>query len=106
FGIWRSASKYKGHYFWAGLAKTAVVLGLMRLALDYGETYMPAIQESLEQGVWLSNVKWDIQLSSDGQEVEVSGGIARGINEDFKIVLGAAKNVSVVHVNLHGGGGW
>lgn len=47
--IWRSASKYTGYYAWAGLAKLAVILGVVRM-MDNFRQFIGGIEEALKQG--------------------------------------------------------
>jgi len=107
-GIWRSADNHvvkTGRKFWAGAAKVAVALGFLRFVGDFMGTGVPAIRESIEQGNWLSkNAKWEINLLRDGSEIEVRGGVGRGITADIERFLTAAPNVKLVHLNLEVGG--
>lgn len=107
-GIWRSANQHIARTYrsgWANAAKAAVVIGLLRFFGDFLGTGVPAIQEALRQGDWLTkNAKWEINLLRDGTEVELRGGLGHGISDDFQKILNAAPNIQLVHVNLELGG--
>ena len=106
-GIWRSAGYYAnqgGRRIWSLLARLAVILGVINLLNVYQATFIPALRESVEFAEWLSDVDWTIEVSDDGSEVEVRGGIKHGIAKDFEAALSANPGLEVVHVNLHQGG--
>ena len=85
-GTWRSSDRYtreKGRYFWAIFTKIIIVLNFLILLMYYRVTLIPALKESYEWAIWLSDVTWDIELSEDGQEIEIFGGIGYGISDEF-----------------------
>ena len=103
-GIWRSANNYTGPNFWAGLAKLFVALGFLRFIMDINTTYLPAINESIENVKTLSTLEWDIKTLNDGKELELSGGINIGLFDELNHKLSTTHNVEVIHVNLSLGG--
>ena len=106
-GIWRSSDRYereKGRHFWAVIAKLMVILGLFSITGEFGNTYIPAIKESLDRAAWHSELSWDIRLLNEGKEIELFGGVKKGITDDLSTILSAANNVEIIHVNLDQGG--
>lgn len=107
-GIWRSANRHvsrNGSRIWAGLAKTAVVLGVLRMLLEFGQVGYPQITEAVRIA-FLDDPDipaYAIRIMRNGTEVEVSGGFKYGLNDDFVRILKAAPQVKVVHLNSDGG---
>ncbi|RDI60161.1 hypothetical protein [Microvirga subterranea] len=107
-GIWRSANRHveRGRWrLWAGLAKLAVILGLLQVAVEFNQTGYPQIREATRMA-FLDDPDipaYAIRIMRNGTEVEVSGGFKYGLNEDFERILKAAPQVKVVHLNSDGG---
>ncbi|MGO4388565.1 hypothetical protein AB4Y85_13610 [Microvirga sp. 2YAF29] len=107
-GIWRSADRHvsrKGSRVWAGLAKIAVVLGILRMVLEFGQVGYPQITETVRMAFFDDPdiPAYAIRIMRNGTEVEVSGGFKYGLNDDFVRILKAAPQVKVVHLNSDGG---
>lgn len=107
-GIWRSADRHvsrKGSKIWAGLAKTAVVLGILRIVVEFAQTGYPQIAEAVGMAFFDDPdiPAYSIRIMRNGTEVEVSGGFKYGLNDDFVRILKAAPQVKVVHLNSDGG---
>ena len=107
-GIWRSASRPGANgkvSRWAGLAKVAVVLGLLRTAASFAGEGIPTLTAAANQGSWLrDNAKWTVRTLRDGTELEFAGGIGHGFAADVQAALAANPSIRLVHVNLGKGG--
>lgn len=106
-GIWRSAgnhirtTKRRG---WAIAARVAVVLGALRLLVDFSNIIAPMLSESLQLASGKDNIPaHEIRLLRDGRELELSGGMPFGTADAVKKFLDAAPAVEVVHLNSLGG---
>jgi GYF domain 2 len=111
-GVWRSASrrieqrKRIGKLsIWAGLAKVAVVLGCLSFLVEFGNSGLPQLTEAWRMA-FLNDPNipdYAIRIMRDGKEVEVAGGFKFGLTDDFKKILRASPQISVVHLNSAGG---
>jgi len=101
-GTWRSASRRGG--FWAGAAKLAIVLGILRAVYDIGNIYTPVVTEHLR--IAFGDDKFgrhSFRLLRDGTELEFAGGINVGTAKEFEGMLQAAGQLRVIHLNSYGG---
>src|SRR5262249_10361794 len=101
-GTWRSASRRGG--FWAGAAKLAIVLGILRAVYDIGNIYTPVVTEHLK--IAFGDDKFgrhSFRLLRDGTELEFAGGINVGTAKEFEDMLQAAGQLRVIHLNSYGG---
>ncbi|WP_441967017.1 hypothetical protein [Microvirga sp. 2MCAF38] len=107
-GIWRSANGHinqKKSSIWAGLAKFAVLAGIARAAMEFGQSGYPQIVEASRMA-FLDDPDipaYSFRIMKNGTEVEVSGGFKYGLTDDFIRLLKAAPQVNVVHLNSDGG---
>jgi hypothetical protein len=106
-GVWRSANRYLhrgGSGVWAGLAKCAMILGVLRTLVDFGSHGLPQLIETAKivagdpgTGPHL------IRVLRDGTEVELAGGITFGVTGELRRVLDATPAIKVIHLNSGGG---
>ena len=104
-GIWRSAGKHRsrgGKSVWGWSARAVVVL----FALNNGERlvrYTPFILDgSMARFGYDQLGTYQIRLSQDGTELEVSGYLTFGVTEDVLKTLDSA-HVKIIHLNSKGG---
>lgn len=106
-GIWRSADYHVsrgGTRFWAGLAKFAVILGLLHAVSTITTMGVPIITELSKLLVSGDDTPpYHLSLLRDGTELELSGGIPFGTTDAVKKVLDAAPAVRVIQLNSVGG---
>jgi len=101
-GTWRSASRRGG--FWAGAAKLAIVIGILRTVYEIGNIYTPIVTEHLR--IAFGDEKFgrhSFRLLRDDSELEFTGGINVGTAKEFEGMLQAAGQLRVVHLNSFGG---
>ncbi|AWM87130.1 hypothetical protein [Microvirga sp. 17 mud 1-3] len=107
-GIWRSANRYidqKHKTLWPTLAKIAVILGVLRVIIDFTQSGYPQLRETY-QIVFYDDPTipdYSIRVMRNGTEVEVAGGFKFGLDDDFNRVIKALPNLRVVHLNSDGG---
>lgn len=106
-GIWRSADNHKsrgGSGFWAGFAKFAVVIGLLRTFGEMGTTILPAATEMVKIAAGDKEMAArQIRVLRNASEVEVSGTIGYGLTDELVKVLNAHPTVTTLHLNSNGG---
>lgn len=106
-GIWRSADNHKGRGgsgFWAGFAKFAVVIGLLRTFGEMGTTILPAATEMVKIAAGDKGLAaHQIRVLRNASEVEVSGNIGYGLTDELVKVLDAHPTVTTLHLNSGGG---
>jgi hypothetical protein len=106
-GIWRSADNHKGRGgsgFWAGFAKFAVVIGLLRTFGEMGTTILPAATEMVKIAAGDKEMaSRQIRVLRNASEVEVSGTIGYGLTDELVKVLDAHPTVTTLHLNSNGG---
>jgi hypothetical protein len=108
-GIWRSANRYiKARVLlgkkspWAGLAKIAVFLGVLRLVGTFLSSGWPQLLETGRMS-FLDDPDipaYSIRVMRNGTEAEISGGFKYGLTDDFLKVLSASRQIRVVHLAL------
>ena len=106
-GIWNSASKHKsrgGSGFWAGAAKVAVVIGLLRVISELAIHGVPVIKEGVHLLAGADDVPaYQLHLLHNGTELELTGGIPYGTTDAVRVVLDASPSVKVIRLNSLGG---
>lgn len=106
-GIWRSADNHQkrgGRQLWAGLAKFAVIIGLIQYAIVTSKSTWPIFVESFKLFAFEDPLgKNNYRILRGGTEIEFSGGIGIGTAREFKRMLDAAPLVRVVHLDSLGG---
>jgi hypothetical protein len=111
-GVWRSANKYIAHKAtqnktgaWGGLAKLAVIIGALRAFAYLIQSGYPQIEAAAKIAFMNDPTlpNYALRIMRDGTEVEISGGLKYGVNDDFLRILSAAPLVKVVHLNSNGG---
>jgi hypothetical protein len=111
-GVWRSANRHiKARVLlgkkspWAGLAKLAVSLGVLRLAGTFLSSGWPQLLETGRMS-FLNDPDipaYSIRVMRNGTEAEITGGFKYGLTEDFAKILNASRQIKVVHLDSLGG---
>jgi hypothetical protein len=111
-GVWRSANRYIAARVilgkrspWAGLAKVAVFLGLLRLVGTFVSTGLPQLAETSRMA-FLDDPDipaYSIRVMRNGTEAEITGGFKYGLTDDFVKILNASRQIGVVHLDSLGG---
>jgi len=111
-GIWRSAGRYqdqkariKRSGAWGGLAKAAVVLGVIQSVSLFARSGVPQLTEA-SRIAFLNDPgipDYALRIMRNGAEIEISGGLKYGLNADFNTLLRATPQIKVVHLNSVGG---
>jgi hypothetical protein len=111
-GVWRSADRsieerrrFGKRAPWARLAKLAVIFGLLRLCVQFGNAGAPQIMEASRMAFLddPSMPAYSIRIMRNGTEIEITGGFKYGLTDDFIRILSAAPQIRVVHLNSLGG---
>jgi hypothetical protein len=111
-GIWRSATRYRATRaklnkgtLWAGLAKGAVVLGILGLLPTVIDQAIPQITEATKIALLgdPDMPSYQMRVMRDGTEIEITGGMKYGLSDDFQRVIAATPRLRVVHLNSVGG---
>ena len=111
-GIWRSANRdaagRRALGKWAvlaGIAKLALVLGIISSLGTFLTTGLPQIVEA-SRLVFLNDPDipaYSIRVMRNGTEAEIAGGFKYGLSNDFTKALASSPNIRVVHLNSRGG---
>jgi uncharacterized protein DUF4339 len=111
-GVWRSANRHiKARVLlgktspWAGLAKVAVFVGVLRLAGTFLSSGWPQLFEAGRMS-FLGDPDipaYSIRVMHGGTEAEITGGFKYGLTDDFVKILGASRQIKVVHLDSLGG---
>ena len=111
-GVWRSANRHINARVllgkkspWAGLAKVAVVIGVIRLAGTFLSSGWPQLVETGRMS-FLGDPDipaYSIRVMRNGTEAEITGGFKYGLTDDFVKILGASRQIKVIHLNSLGG---
>lgn len=111
-GVWRSANKYIAQKAiqnksgaWGGLAKLAVIIGVLRAIVTVIQSGYPQIEAAAKMAFLNDPTipNYALRIMRNGTEIEISGGFKYGLNEDFIRILNAAPRLRVVHLNSLGG---
>lgn len=111
-GVWRSAERYaderrklKKGTFWAKAAQVMVVLGVLQNLGAFNATGRPQLIE-LYRIAFLNDPDIpanELELSSDGLRLKITGGIKYGLARDIDTVLRAAPSVVAITLTSPGG---
>ena len=111
-GVWRSANRHiEERAFlgkkspWAGLAKLAVFIGVLRLAGTFLSSGGPQLLEAGRMS-FLDDPDipaYSIRVMRNGTEAEIAGGFKYGLTDDFVKILHASRQIKIVHLNSLGG---
>jgi hypothetical protein len=111
-GIWRSANRHiKARALlgkkspWAGLAKVAAFLGILRLVGTFLSSGWPQLLETGRMS-FLDDPDipaYSIRVMRNGTEAEIAGGFKYGLTDDFLKILSASRQIKVVHLDSVGG---
>jgi GYF domain 2 len=106
-GIWRSASRHisrGGRRVWAGIAKFVVVIGVIRMAFLFWNSYIPQSNEFI--AILKGDAKFPayrIRVLPGGTELEFVGGLRAGCAREFDRVLAANPKVEALDIESRGG---
>jgi hypothetical protein len=110
--VWRSASRRSQERtlvgkraLWAGLAKFAVVIGLLRFISEFSTTGVPQLLE-LSSMAFIDDPSipaYSIRIMRNGTEAEITGGFKYGLTDEFLKIISASPQIKVVHLNSNGG---
>ena len=111
-GVWRSARRYVERKSlklqrapWAVVAKLTVALAILQLAAAVVKSAIPQLTEASRMA-FLDDPdipEYFMRVMRNGTEAEISGGIKYGLTENFRKILGASRQIRVVHLNSVGG---
>jgi len=111
-GVWRSANRHiKARVLlgkkspWAGLAKIAVVVGVLRLVGTFLSSGWPQLLEAGRMS-FLDDPDipaYSIRVMRNGTEAEIAGGFKYGLTDDFLKILSASQRIRIVHLDSLGG---
>src|SRR5262249_4364914 len=111
-GTWRSANKRIAERSamgmrapWAGLAKVAICLGWLQLAVFTVKDAVPQISEATSMA-FMNDPQipaYAIRVMNNGSEAEIGGGIKFGLTSDFEKILTASDRIRIVHLDSVGG---
>lgn len=111
-GVWRSANRHIKQQRalgrkapWAGLAKIAVSLGMLRLAGTFLSSGGPQLLEASRMS-FLDDPDipaYSIRVMRNGTEAEISGGFKYGLTDDFVKISNASRQIKVLHLDSIGG---
>ena len=111
-GIWRSANRHiKTRRLlgkkspWAGVAKIAVFVGILRLVGTFLSSGWPQLLETSRMS-FLDDPDipaYSIRVMRSGTEAEIAGGFKYGLTDDFLKILSASRQIKVVHLDSLGG---
>jgi hypothetical protein len=111
-GVWRSANRHiKARVLlgkkspWAGLAKIAVFVGVLRLVGTFLSSGWPQLLETGRMSFLDDSdiPAYSIRVMRDGTEAEIAGGFKYGLTDDFLKILSASQRIRVVHLDSLGG---
>jgi hypothetical protein len=106
-GVWRSAGKHKGRGgsgFWAGAARTMVILGFLSSASTLSTQTFPQVAEFWRIAAGDADIgKHELHILRGGTELEYAGGITFGATDDVRKLLDADPAIHVIHINSLGG---
>lgn len=111
-GVWRSATQYAHarsklgkKAVWGGMAKAAMVLGVLRLAVSIATQALPQLTEMYRiafQGD-PDVPPYFIRVMRNGTEAEVVGGFKYGLTNDLAVIVKANPQMKLVHLDSVGG---
>jgi hypothetical protein len=111
-GVWRSADRHTRARAllgkkspWAGVAKLAVLFGILRLVGTFFSSGWPQLAEAGRMS-FLDDPgipAYSIRVMRNGTEAEIAGGFKYGLTDDFVKILNASRQIKVVHLASLGG---
>ncbi len=111
-GVWRSANRHiAGRRLigkrspWAGLAKVAMLLALLKFFAEFASSGWPQLVETSRMA-FLGDPDipaYSIRVMRNGTEAEITGGFKYGLTDDFSKILKASRQIKVVHLDSLGG---
>jgi hypothetical protein len=106
-GIWRAAKRYLEQgspRLWANLARAAVVVGTIQIAIQFASIGIPQISEYALIAIGHDSIgTYNIRVLRNSTEIEVSGAMTYGLTHDVRKVLDKYPAISVIHLNSNGG---
>jgi hypothetical protein len=106
-GIWRSADNHPkrgGSRGWAGAAKLAVALGVVRFVFQIATQGVPVLAEAGRLIAGVDHIPpYQLRVLNGGTELELAGGMPFGTTDAVKAALDGAPRVRVIHLNSSGG---
>lgn len=111
-GVWRSADRYIERKSlrlerapWGGVAKLMAVIAFVQIAAAMIVYGIPQVTEATRVA-FMDDPRippYSIRVMRNGTEAEITGGIKYGLTDDFRKILGASRQIRVVHLNSVGG---
>jgi GYF domain 2 len=106
-GVWRSAGKYLAagkSKCWGRLALAMVVLGIIASIFSLSTAGVPQSMEFVQLALGRDSIgSYQLTLSRDATELEVSGAIIFGLTDEVAKTLDSNSKVVIIQLNSHGG---
>src|SRR5262249_49800538 len=106
-GIWRTANRCiasVGRTFWPRLAKTAVVLGALTLAIQSYSTYLPQLAEFLRIALDRDSFgRIQVAVLDQGRTLELRGAFGTGAAHTVEQILATTPRVQTIILDSNGG---
>ncbi|MGH7927129.1 MAG: hypothetical protein ACREQV_04985 [Candidatus Binatia bacterium] len=106
-GVWRSAGNYlcQGKsQCWGRLAQAMVIAGIIASIFSLAIAGVPQTLEFAQLAVGRDPIgSYQLRLSPDAREIEISGAIVFGLTDEVSKALDAKPAVKIIHLNSHGG---
>jgi hypothetical protein len=105
-GIWRSSRNRlrEKKYFFSILTRILSILSIILFLNAYFTKYLPNLVDHIEFSQLTDDISWNIQISENGEEIELSGGIGNGISNDLEAYIANLQDIKYIHLNLERGG--
>ena len=104
-GLWRSAANHissTGRIAWGRTTQVLVVLWLISAGITIGEAVAPVWKMSQYAYHW-GEGEYELRVTSGGELIEISGGIAMGLTDDVRALLESGDYIWAIRLNSHGG---
>ena len=106
-GIWRSAGNYllqDKPRCWGRLAQAMVVFGIFASMISLKTAGVPQTIEFAQLALGSDPIgSYELRLSRDATEIEVSGAIVFGLTDELAKKLESRPGVKIIHLNSQGG---
>jgi hypothetical protein len=106
-GVWRSAGKYLAagkSKCWGRSALAMVTLGIIASIFSLSTAGVPQSMEFVQLALGRDPIgSYQLRLSRDGTELEVSGAIIFGLTDEVAKTLDGNPKVLIIQLNSHGG---
>jgi hypothetical protein len=106
-GVWRSAANHLAHgksRCWGRLAQGMVIFGIFASIISLTTAGLPQSIEFAQLALGRDPVgSYQLRLSRDATEIEVSGAIVFGLTEEIARTLRTQPAVKMIVLNSHGG---